>query len=246
MPPPALSLVLPVYDEAGVLAANLDQILTQVEGLGGEIAADFEVIAVDDGSADDSRSILEALAARDPRLRSLHHPANRGKGAAVRTGVLAARGRRVIFMDADLSTPLEEMPRFLAELDAGHDLVLGDRRAAASRITRRQPLLRQSLGKGFTAITRLLLAPGVHDFTCGFKAFRGEAAREVFSRSSLDGWAFDAELVVIARQLGLDIVQLPVQWHHEENTKVRLASAVLESGRDLLRILWRRLTGRYR
>jgi dolichyl-phosphate beta-glucosyltransferase len=242
MPNARLSVVLPVFNEESVLERTFAALVPHLAGLGGS----FEIVCVDDGSADRSVDLLLAAAARDPRIRVERHAANRGKGAAVRTGVLATRGERVLFMDADLSTPLEEIARFLAALEQGADCVLGNRRVDGARITRRQPKLRELLGKGFTLLTRTLLAPGISDFTCGFKAYRGQAAREIFRRSALDGWAFDAELVVIANGLGYRTVQLPVRWRHEDDSKVRVGRAVLVSLFDLARIATRRALGRYR
>lgn len=235
-------MVLPIYNEALVLTSSLDALVAHLEGT----SRTFEVICVDDGSSDHSRAILDRRAATEPRLRVFGLPANRGKGAAVRHGVLEASGRAVLFMDADLSTPLEELERFCDSIDAGYDVVIGNRRAPGSEIEVRQPWLRQTLGRCFTLVTQRLLAPGVQDFTCGFKAFNAEAARAIFERSTLDGWAFDAELVVIADVLGLRLAQVPVRWRHEEDTKVRLAAAVFGSGRDLVRIAWSRVTGKYR
>jgi len=253
--PPALSVVVPVYNEAKVLEqtfATLLPFLERQEGLAdveradGARASGFEVVCVDDGSTDGSGAILSQQAARDPRIRCEALPRNRGKGAAVRHGVLAARGEMILFMDADLSTPLDETPGFLAALQAGYDVAIGNRRAPGSRIVRHQPWIREQLGRGFTLLTRILLAPGVHDFTCGFKGFRARAAREIFERVTLDGWAFDAEAVLIAQERGFKLVQLPVAWHHEDNTKVRLGAAVARSLGDLGRLWLRRVSGRYR
>ena len=160
--------------------------------------------------------------------------------------MLAAAGRFVFFLDADLSTPLDETGAFLAALESGSDVVIGNRRVPGAEITRHQPKLRETLGKGFTLLVNLLLAPGVHDFTCGFKAFRHDAAQRVFERSSLDGWAFDAELVVIAQVQNLKLAQLPVSWHHEDDTKVRLLAAVVGSLIEVGQISLRRLAGRYK
>lgn len=242
MPGPGLSVVLPVYDEALVLEQNVASIVGWLERAG----LDFEIVCADDGSTDGSGAILARLAARDPRLRVETSPVNRGKGSAVRQGVLASRGELVVFMDADLSTPLDELPSFLSALDAGNDVVIGNRRAPGARITRRQSRSREILGRSFTHLTRLLLAPGIHDFTCGFKAFTAKAAREIFRRTRQDGWAFDAELVVIARELGFQVAQVPVTWHHEEGSKVRVVSAVLASLRELCVIVWNKRLGRYR
>jgi dolichyl-phosphate beta-glucosyltransferase len=240
----ALSVVLPIFDEEDCLERTLAELVRHLEGLEG--LPSFEIVCVDDGSRDCSPEILARAAAADARIRFERLPANRGKGAAVRTGMLAARGERCLFMDADLSTPLTEIAGFLSALDAGYDVVIGNRRAPGSRITQRQPWLRETLGRGFTALTRLVLVPGIADFTCGFKAFRAQAAREIFARSTLDGWAFDAELVVIAHGLGLRLAQLPVEWHHDQGTKVRLVRAVAGSFLELAAVSWKRLCGRYR
>lgn len=248
MAAPDLSVVIPVYDEELVLERTFAALVPFLEGLDPAATGvrSFEVVCVDDGSTDRSAEILARAAAADARIRADGLPRNQGKGAAVRKGCLLAEGRFVLFMDADLSTPLEEIPSFLAALDSGYDVVIGNRRAPGSRITRRQPLLRETLGKGFTFMAQLLLAPGVHDFTCGFKGYRREAARGIFERSTLNGWAFDAELIVIAQQRGYRLVQLPVHWRHEDDTKVRLGRAVLGSLRELAVIYWNKRRGRYR
>ena len=242
MPAPALSVVLPIYDEEAVLEKTFAQLVPALR----DLVPSYEIVCVDDGSRDRSAELLKELAERYEHVRLFFLPENRGKGAAVRRGMLEAEGERQLFMDADLSTPLSEIGRFLGALDSGHQVVIGNRHAPGSQITRHQPLIREVLGKCFTLMTRLMLAPGVNDFTCGFKAFEREAAREIFRRSTQNGWAFDAELVLIAHLKGFKLAQLPVEWHHEEGTKVRLASAVLGSLRELFAIKWRHLRGGYR
>ncbi len=242
MPRPSLSIVLPVYNEERTLEGTFGELIPFLEELG----RSFEIVFVDDGSTDRSPEILSRLAGSDERARVFQLPQNVGKGGAVRRGMLEAEGDVIFFMDVDLSTPLTEIPPFLGALDSGYDMVLGNRRSPGSQITRHQPKLREWLGRGFTLITRTFLAPGVQDFTCGFKGFQRDAARRVFERSSLNGWAFDAELVVIAQEQGLKLVQVPVVWRNEDDTKVRLLGAVIESGSDLLRIFLRRIAGRYR
>jgi dolichyl-phosphate beta-glucosyltransferase len=240
--PPELSVVVPVFDEELVLERSLGELTAFLTAFG----RPFEVVCVDDGSRDASPRVLRDARARDPRIVVLTQEHNRGKGAAVRAGMLAARGELAVFMDADLSTPLEELRALVAALESGADVAIGNRRAAGAVITRRQPKLREWLGRGFTLVTRVLLVPGIEDFTCGFKGFRRAAARAVFERSTLDGWAFDAELLAIARAHGLRVAQVPVRWRHEDDSKVRLVRAVLGSSRDLARILARRLSGAYR
>lgn len=249
-PHPFLTFVVPVYNEERVISASLTTLtafLGEFVAGTGRAADDWQLLLVDDGSEDRSVELVEAFQAAHPELpvdlRRL--PKNRGKGAAVRDGMLHARGDYVFFLDADLSTPLDETPGFVGALESGYEVVIGNRRVPGAEITRHQPKLRETLGKGFTLLVNLLLAPGVHDFTCGFKGFRREAAQKVFTRSSLDGWAFDAELVVIAQVQQLKLAQVPVRWHHEDDTKVRLVAAVVGSLVEVAQITWRRWTGKY-
>lgn len=249
-PPPFLTFVVPVYNEERVLAQSLTTLTAFLRGFArdaGRDELDWQLLLVDDGSTDTSVALVEAFQSAHPELpvdlRKL--PANRGKGAAVRDGMLHAAGAFVFFLDADLSTPLDETAGFVGALESGYDVVIGNRRVPGAEITRHQPRVRETLGKGFTLLVNLLLAPGVHDFTCGFKGFRNAAAQAVFRRSSLDGWAFDAELVVIAQVQKLKLAQLPVRWHHEDDTKVRLLAAVVGSLVEVAQISWRRWTGKY-
>jgi dolichyl-phosphate beta-glucosyltransferase len=248
---PYVTFVIPVYNEARVIAASLATLadfLAEITLERGQSEAGWQLLCVDDGSTDHSVELIRDFIAAHPELPVELEclPENRGKGAAVRAGMLAAAGRFVFFLDADLSTPLDQTGAFLAALESGSDVVIGNRRVPGAEITRHQPKLRETLGKGFTLLVNLLLAPGVHDFTCGFKAFQNDAAQRVFQRSSLDGWAFDAELVVIAQVQNLKLAQLPVSWHHEDDTKVRLVAAVFGSLIEVGQITARRLRGRYK
>lgn len=249
MSQPYLSFVIPVFNEERVIHASLVTLTAFLEALCTERGTPgWQLLCVDDGSTDATVAHIEAFQAAHPDLPVVLErlPENRGKGAAVRHGMLRAGGEYVFFLDADLSTPLDETAGFLGALESGYEVVIGNRRVPGAEITRHQPKLRETLGKGFTLLVNLLLAPGVHDFTCGFKGFRREAAQRVFERSSLDGWAFDAELVVIAQVQGLKLAQLPVSWHHEDDTKVRLVAAVFGSLVEVGQISLRRLAGRYK
>ncbi len=237
-----LSLVIPAYNETACLARNVATILAHVD----EAGLSAELLIVDDGSTDDTRAVAEGLAAGDARVRTLANPENAGKGSAVRQGMLAAGGDPVVFLDADLSTPIATLQPMLAAFAAGADVVVGSRRVAAAQIAVHQPWLREFLGRGFTWLTRLWLRVPLADFTCGFKGFRAHAVRPIFERQQLDDWSFDAEICYLARRFGYSIAQVPVVWSNDPESKVRVGAALFRSVLGLWRIRWWGLTGRYR
>jgi len=202
----------------------------------------WEIVLVDDGSSDGTGALMARLQAEDAHMRALSHPVNRGKGAAVRTGVLATRGDYVLFCDADLSTPPEFLGEFLELIEQGADVVIGNRKSQAATIERWQPPLRTWLGLGFTRLSNWLMGLSVGDYTCGFKLFRGDAARRIFERSQTSRWSFDVEILALAAQDGLVVREVPVRWHHEPDTRVRVLRDVISSFRELLAI--RRRLGR--
>jgi glycosyltransferase involved in cell wall biosynthesis len=237
-----LSVVIPAFNEEVCLPENLAKACAALER-GSE---PFEIVVVDDGSKDATAAVVERAGRSDPRIRLVRLPVNRGKGAAVREGALQAQGDFVFFLDADLSTAPEEIERFLPPLRNGAPVVLGSRRMEGARILRRQSALREWMGKVFTRLARWLAAPGVSDFTCGFKGFSASAAREIFSRLTVERWAFDAEIVAIARARGIRVREIPVAWTNDPGTRVRMARDAVVSFLDLLRIARARLSGRYR
>ncbi|MBK8178239.1 MAG: glycosyltransferase [Planctomycetes bacterium] len=239
MTQPELSVVVPAFQEAKGIERNLDQLESYLASRG----EDFEILCVDDGSTDGTAGLLRS---RGERVRVLTHGTNLGKGAAVRTGMLAARGRRAVFLDADLSTDLADLEPLLAALAAGAEVAVGSRRVQGARIERRQPLLREWLGRVFSRLARLCVSAEVADFTCGFKAFSERARREIFERARIDGWAFDAEILAIARARGLPVAQVPVHWHHSGGSKVRVPRAALRSALDLGRIALQLRRGAWR
>lgn len=242
MPNPDLSLVLPIYNEGKTLSEALDRAIARLEELG----LDFELLCVDDGSTDSSTNIAVARTHRDGRVRSLRSERNLGKGAAVQRGVQAARGRWVATLDADLSTDLEILPFALRELEGGASIAIGDRRRSDSCIRERQPFVRELLGRVFSALARILVPASVTDFTCGFKAYRRDAAQQIFTDLETSRWAFDVEVIAIARSRGMRIAALPVTWTHRRDTRVRFPFDALRAFVDLLRIGWLYRFGVYR
>ena len=236
--PQSVSFVVPAYNEERRLGESLSRLV--------EFAArqpySAEIIVVDDGSADRTAEIAREAAQRagDVPVRLLEHERNLGKGAAVRTGARAATGDVVLYLDADLATPPEETPKLLEALASGGDVAAGSRvQAGGFDMRASQPAWRRIGGRLFALVRRRLLLSDVEDTQCGFKAFRREAAQAIFSRQRLEGWAFDAELLFLARKLGFSVTQVPVDWHHVEGSRFRLgARTALREVADLLRIRW--------
>lgn len=236
--PIRLSVVIPAYNEEGRVAPTL----RSVAGFLAAREGGFEILVVDDGSRDGT-----ARAAREAGvpLRILVLAANRGKGAAVREGILAARGERILFSDADLSTPIEDLPRLERALDQGAAVAFGSRSVPGSEVLLRQPLYRQTMGKVFNLFVRALVLPGVIDSQCGFKLFEGRAAREIFAKQRLRGFSFDVEVLFLARRLGFGLAEVPVRWTNSPASRVHPVRDSVRMLRDLLRVRWYAWRGEY-
>lgn len=236
-PPPAdgvaieLSVVIPAYNEAGRLPGTLEQVLAHLSHHG----PSFEVLAVDDGSTDHTAELVKRIAARDERVRLIREP-HRGKGAAVRSGALAAVGRRVIFCDADLSSPVEELtrlPKLLGE--ASVQVVIASREGqGANRVG--EPFYRHLMGRVFNFVVRTLAVPGVRDSQCGLKCFTHQAARDIFTRQTVEGFGFDVEILFLARKRGYRIREVPVTWRHVPASRVDPLRDTLRMLSDVLRV----------
>lgn len=213
-----LSVVIPAYNEEVRLPASLESAATYLRGRAG--AASTEIVVVDDGSADRTAERAEETASRlGLTLRVIRLPQNRGKGYAVRTGVLAASGERILISDADFSTPLAEWEKLAG---SGAPVAIGSRGLDESVVREKQPFYRQSMGKLFNLLVRLLVIPGIHDTQCGFKLFSRDAARDVFSRAVVDRFAYDVESLLLARRLGHEIAEIPVLWFNSPDSRVSL------------------------
>ena len=231
-------MIIPAYNEAKRLPPTLGAIRRFLDGWG----RPYEILVVDDGSTDETAA--RAREAGGKALTLLVNGRNRGKGHSVRRGMLAATGEVRLMTDADLSTPIEEFPRLLSRLDDGHEIAIGSRALPESRVEVRQPWYRESLGRFFNLLVRLLALPGLHDTQCGFKLFTAAAARLAFEPARLDGFSFDVETLFIARRRGLKIAEVPVTWRNDAATRVGLARGG-QAFLDLLRIRGNALAGRY-
>ncbi len=238
---PTLSIVIPAYNEVTRLARSLERVLAYLDRRG--LAA--EVLVVDNGSTDATPALAREWAARDRRVRALDTGGVRGKGVAVRTGMRAARGDRVLFSDADLATPIEEVEKLEAALDAGAGVAFASRALPDSDIQVHQSALRETMGRAFNRVVQLLAAPGIRDTQCGFKLFTAEAARRIFAVQWLDGFAFDVEAVFLARRMGFRVAEVPVIWRHDADSKVRMWRDGVVMLWDIVRVRWSALRGRY-
>ncbi len=234
-----LSLVIPAHNEAHRLPETLERVLAFLQ----RQAYTAEVLVVENGSTDATYEIAQAYAARHSLIQVLREP-RRGKGLAVRRGMLAARGAYRFMADADLSMPIEELPRFLPPRLQGYDIAIASREAPGA-VRYHEPAHRHLIGRAFNWMVRLMALPGLQDTQCGFKCFRGEVAEEVFRLQTLTGMSFDVEVLFIARRRGYRIVEVPIPWYFNPDSRVRLVEDSLRMAWDLLTIRWNAWRGRY-
>jgi len=230
---PLLTLVVPCFNEAHRLAATFDGLASLRRCLPFPV----EVLLVDDGSDDDTAAIAARLGADLPGFRLLREP-HRGKGGALRAGVLASRGSFVFLADADWSMPPEQVLAFLPPALVDFDVAIASREAQGA-IRHGEPLRRHWLGRGFNRLVQLAVLPGIEDSQCGFKCLTREAAQTLFSEARTEGWAFDVELLMLARRQGLRIREIPIDWHYRADSRLRPGRDGLAMARDVVRLALR-------
>jgi dolichyl-phosphate beta-glucosyltransferase len=234
--PPRLSVVIPAYNEEQRLPRTIEQIERYLDGRG----VNYELILVDDGSADGTRQVMDEAAARNPRVRLEALPSNRGKGRALAAGVAVARGDEVLVTDADLSTPIEELEKLEAALKAGAGVAIGSRSVKGSRIEIQQPIYRVLMGKAFNLIVQIALLPGIWDTQCGFKLFRADVAQPVFAALTTDGFGYDPEVLFLAKRRGVRIAEVPVVWRNSAPTKVMAIRSSFDMFKHVVRVRFKR------
>ena len=236
---PFLSIVIPAYNERRRIVGTLEEVAAYLAGR----PYSWEVVVADDGSTDGTPDLVREFQGGRPgvRLLPLSHG---GKGWAVRHGMLAARGEFRFACDADLSMPIDQISRFLPPDRSGFDVAIGSREVQGSRRIG-EPGFRRMMGRVYNLVTRALVLPGLADTQCGFKCYRGEAAEEVFSLQRFDGFSFDMEVLYLARRRGMAVVEVPIDWYYRSHSKVRPVQDSLAMARDLLKMRWYHLSGRY-
>jgi len=241
MKPESISVVLPAYNESGCIEETVSSISTYL----GRKFADFEIIIVDDGSSDNTFFLASQASKKMLNLKVLKNPTSRGKGYSVKKGMLAANFDYVLFSDADLSTPIEELEACMNHFDNGADIVIGSRALKASQIVKRQGFLRMNMGKTFNFLVQLFLFRGIKDTQCGFKIFKKDAAKYLFRAQRLDGFCFDVEILHIARKKGYVIKEHPVKWVNREDSRVSMVKDSVKMFMDIFRIKLNNLRGCY-
>jgi dolichyl-phosphate beta-glucosyltransferase len=231
--------VVPAFNEERRLGPSLERLRVFLKG------RRYEVLVVDDGSSDGTAALVQGLAKGWKSLRLLSLPANAGKGAAVKLGVAQARGKRILFTDADMSTPIEELPRLEAALRGPVAVVIGSRALDRARIGVHQPFYREAGGRVFNRLVQVLTVAGIKDTQCGFKLFEAQAAKRLFALQQVPRFGFDVELLYLARKAGFGIVELPVRWENSPESKVRPVRDGLRAFLDLGFIRLYDLQGRY-
>lgn len=240
----SISVVIPAYNEESRLPATLEKVC---EYLGKADFQSWEVLVVDDGSRDGTASVAEKVGRRVPEVKLLRNPGNRGKGYSVKHGMLEAKGEWVLFSDADLSAPIEELKNLLEAVNRqGVEVAIGSRALNRSLIGVHQSKFRETAGRFFNLMVQILTGLRLWDTQCGFKLFRKDAAGEVFSRLRLERFGFDVEALFIARKKGYRIAEVPVRWNHVDGTKVSMFRDSADMFLDLLRIRWNQVRGCYR
>ena len=240
MEPPHLSIVIPAFNEERRIVSTLERVRAHLRSQ--PYAA--EVLVVDDGSADATATLVRRFEGDDSPVRLLT-TVHRGKGHAVRAGMLQARGRYRFLCDADLAMPIEQLERFLPPALTGVDVAVGSREAPTAR-RYDEPPYRHLMGRVFNAIVRALAVPGIRDTQCGFKCYRGEIVEHLFGQQRLDGFGFDVEVLFIAQRSGLNLVEVPIDWHHQRESKVRPGWDTVAMLRETVLVRWGHLRGRYR
>ena len=222
-------MIVPCYNEAKRIN-NLVEIVQHLRGLD----KTWELIVVNDGSRNDTLTKLRVLNKKFP-FRLITYKTNRGKGYAVKTGMLKAVGKYRLFLDVDLSTPIAQMEK-LNESIIRYDVVIGTRKLKGAKVLVHQPLIREKLGVAFTFLSQLVLNTNISDFTCGFKSFSGEASERIFQKTRIYRWGFDSEVLFLAKKYGFSIKEVPVVWKNDDRTKVRFPNDIFNSFRELLAI----------
>lgn len=238
-PTPLLSLIIPCYNEEKRLPTTLPKVVAFVQAQ----TYQTEVLIINNNSRDQTRAIAEEFVRQNAFMRIIDEP-RQGKGAAVRTGMLAAKGQFCFIADADFSMPIEETNKFLPPNIEAYDVAIGSREAPGA-VRYNEPEYRHIMGRVFNFYVKWLAIPGFEDTQCGFKCFRHEVAQDVFSRQTIDGFAFDVEVLFVALRHKYKVVEVPIHWYYFDNSRISPVRDTIRMIREVLRIRWNGWNGVY-
>ncbi|MEW6103858.1 MAG: dolichyl-phosphate beta-glucosyltransferase [bacterium] len=237
-----LSVVIPVYNEGDKIEKTLDTIIKYLDGK----KYTYEIIVVDDGSLDKTPGIIEEISKGNSKIKLLKNELNQGKGYSLKRGILATRGKYVLFTDCDLSTPFEEIDKILAFLEKDYDIAIGSRKLKDSFIEVHQPWWREFMGSVFYFFAHLLIIKEVSDFNCGFKGYRGNVAHHLYGKGRLKRWGFDVEIIFLTKKFKYKMKEVPVRWINAKTTKVNLLLDSIRSFTELIQIRLNEIIGLYK
>jgi len=234
-----ISIVIPAYNEEKRIEPTLKSIITYLK----DNFDRYEIIIVDDGSEDKTYEIISKY--KSNNIKVLRNEINKGKGYSVKKGILNAKYPLILFTDSDLSTPIEEVKKFIDYINDGYDIVIASRNLKNSKIKVRQPLYRQILGKTFPLLANIIVLKGFKDTQCGFKLFKTDVAKRIVKLQTFEQFSFDVEILVIAKKMGYKIKEAPVVWIDKEGTKVRTFKDGFTMLIDLFKIKYNNVLGKY-
>ncbi|MFC1690536.1 dolichyl-phosphate beta-glucosyltransferase [Nanoarchaeota archaeon] len=234
-----ISIVIPAYNEEKRIGNSLKKILSYLK----KNKFNFEIIVVDDGSTDNTIKIVKKI---NSNIRIIKNNSNKGKGFSVRKGILSANKQLILFSDADLSTPIEELPRLIKAIEDDYDLAIGSRAITGAKIEIHQPFYREAIGRIFNKIVQTIATWGIKDTQCGFKLFKKKTAKEIFSRLTINNFGFDVEAIFIAKKKGYKIKEIPITWINSAGSKVSPVKDSIKMFLDLFKIRIYSLLGKYK
>jgi dolichyl-phosphate beta-glucosyltransferase len=242
MPAPYYSIVVPAYNEAERIGSSLERMLAYIA----EARWSTEIIVVNDGSRDNTAAVVAEYARRNPIIRLVENPGNRGKGYSVRNGLMNASGQILLFTDADLSSPIEEAEKLFSIIENGEaDVAIGSRYLRRGLQSRPQPFYRRMLGRAFNLALRAILGLSYVDSQCGFKAFNRKAVTAIFPNMKIERWGFDPEILFLAKRYGLRVAEVAISWAHDHRSKIKPVRDGAHMLGELLRIRMNSMGGKY-
>jgi len=237
-----LSVVIPLYNEEARLTTGLSSVIAHLS----KQKYQSEIILVNDGSTDKTLKHAKEFQKKNPgRIKVISYKQNRGKGFAVKKGVLASNGSWVLFTDIDLSVPITQLRKFQKYLSKPPKVLIASRRIRGARITYHQPIIREALGHFFTKLSNLILNTRCSDLTCGFKIFDRNSAKKLFAKQRLNRWGFDSEIIFLAYKFQIPIIEIPVTWNNSPETKVKFPQDLIGSFAELIQIRLNKKKGLY-